>query len=71
MNSHRTLQWVAAWASSLLILAGICINPLAQAASKQEIDVNVNRAMANFNHEVQGAAGLLKSAKGVLVFAGG
>lgn len=70
MNSHRTLQWIAAWTVSLLMLVGICIAPPAQAATKQEIDASVNRAMENFNHEVQGAAGLLKSAKGVLVFAG-
>jgi len=70
MKNHRTLQRVAAWALSSLMLAGIWISPLAQAATKQEIDANVNRAMEHFNHEVQGAAGLLKSAKGVLVFAG-
>ncbi len=70
MNSLRKTQWVAAGFLSLLMVAGIGVSPLAQAASKQEIDANVNKAMANFNHEVQGAAGLLKSAKGVLVFAG-
>jgi lipid-binding SYLF domain-containing protein len=70
MKIYRNTQWVAAWALSLLMLTGVAISPLAQAASSQEIDADVNKAMANFNHEVPGAAGLLKSAKGVLVFAG-
>jgi lipid-binding SYLF domain-containing protein len=70
MNKQRPLQWLSPWTMSLLILAGVCIGPAAQAATRQKIDANVNSAMENFNQEVQGAAGLLKSAKGVLVFAG-
>lgn len=70
MKSYRNTQWAAVSVLSLLMLAGIGMSTHAQAASKQEIDADVDKAMANFNHEVPGAAGLLKSAKGVLVFAG-
>ena len=66
MNNLRYCGRVLALAVSfVLVMAG-----MAEAATRQEIDARVNVAMASFNKEVSGASGLLKSAKGVLVFAG-
>ncbi len=41
---------------------------VAQAASKQEIDIKVDAALQTFNKEVTGAEQFLKKAKGVLIF---
>ena len=41
---------------------------VAQAASKQQIDIKVDAALQTFNKEVTGAEQFLKKAKGVLIF---
>lgn len=50
---------------SILLLIDVQV---AQAASKQEIDIKVDAALQTFNKEVTGAEQFLKKAKGVLIF---
>ncbi|GAB6061361.1 BPSL1445 family SYLF domain-containing lipoprotein [Deferrisoma palaeochoriense] len=60
-RSPRLFWWFAAFLF-------LCLTPAAQAATAREIDVGVDVALERFQKEVVGAAALLASAKGVLVF---
>ena len=70
MNRFFRTKSLLAWANLVVLLISVGFGAAAQASDRHAIDARVNSALANFTHEVKGASGLLKSAKGVLVFAG-
>lgn len=70
MNRFFCTKSLLARANIVVLLISVGFGATVQASDRQAIDARVNSALANFTHEVKGASGLLKSAKGVLVFAG-
>ncbi len=61
-------KWVGV--TCLVLVAALLLPGSAQARTAQEIDASVNAALARFTQQVKGADGVLRMAKGVLVFAG-
>jgi lipid-binding SYLF domain-containing protein len=66
-KSHGRPKAVLSAAILLLVFSGA---PALQAATAKEIDAKVDAALDRFYKEVKGSAEILKSAKGVCVFAG-
>jgi len=65
MNTHSAVGTIVTIICIMVVCAFTA--PLADAATKGEIDANVTAAMARFQKEVKGGSEYLKGAKGVLV----
>ncbi len=57
------------WAVSLWLVASLMLPGVSEARTAAQINAGVDAALAKFTKQVKGAAELLRSAKGVLVFA--
>lgn len=68
--ASRARRW-ARIASAVAVAALLgSLAPPARAATAQQINANVDAALARFTQQVRGARDVLRMAKGVLVFAG-
>jgi lipid-binding SYLF domain-containing protein len=59
-----------AWAVAFTLLGSLTLPNVSHAKTAGEIDASVNAALDRFTGQVKGASALLRTAKGVLVFAG-